>query len=312
MTVKEQITISAPATVANVACGFDVLGFAVDAPTDEVTVRLADKKGVSISKIEGDGGKLPLDPDKNTATVAILKFMQHIQSDQGLEIELKKGVPFAGGMGSSSASSVAGVFAVNELLGKPLKTEELLPFAMEGERIACGIAHADNVGPALLGGFVIIRSYKPLDVVKISCPANLHCTLIHPDVEVRTEDARKILKQKIELKDAISQWGNVAGLIAGLMNSDYNLIGRSLKDELIEPIRSLLIPGFDEVKNAALQAGALGCSISGSGPSVFALNSSKEKAEKIGTAMQDAFSELGIKSGLYVSKINEQGPKIIS
>jgi homoserine kinase len=308
----DKIHVFAPATVANVACGFDVMGFAIDAPGDEVLITLKNTPGIVIKKITGDQGKLPLDPCKNTVSVGISAFLNHIGSKQGMEIELRKNLPLGSGLGSSAASSVAGVFAINALLGNPLKPQELLPFTMEAERIACGSAHADNVAPALLGGFVLVRSYDPLDVIKIPSPPDLFCTVIHPQVEVRTEDARKILKKGISLSDAIIQWGNVGGLIAGLMSSDYGLIGRSLQDVIIEPIRALLIPGFKEVKQAALDAGALGCSISGSGPSIFALSTSLHQAEKIAKAMQSIFQSLQIESEHYISTINMEGPKIIA
>ncbi len=309
--MKREIRVFAPATVANVACGFDILGFAIDQPGDEVIVRLIDKPGVYIVKISGDQGRLPLAAEKNTVSVSILALLKHLKSNQGFEIELMKRMPLGSGLGSSAASTVAGVFAANILLGNPLAKEELLPFATEGERIACGSAHADNAAPALLGGFVLIRSYQPLDVIQIATPKDLYCTVLHPQIEIRTEDARKILKKSILIKDAITQWGNIAGLIAGLMKSDYDLIRRSLQDVIIEPIRSILIPGFHEVKQAALASGALGCSISGSGPSLFALSSTREVASKAGDAMQAVMNSLNIASEIYISKINPVGPRIL-
>ncbi|MBS1271464.1 MAG: Homoserine kinase [Candidatus Marinimicrobia bacterium] len=307
----DTIRVFAPATVANVAAGFDILGFAVNAPGDEVTVRKTDSEQVVMSSITGDNGKLPTDPQKNTATIVIIKLLEHLGIQQGFEIELKKQMPLGSGMGSSAASAVAAVYAANQLLDTPLSPMELLPFAMEGERAACGAAHADNVGPSLLGGFVLIRSYDPLDVVTIPTPESLYCTLLHPQIEVLTDDARKILRKHILLKDAITQWGNVAGLMAGLIMSDYELIGRSMHDVIIEPVRSLLIPGYDEIKQAAIDAGALGCSISGSGPSLFALSTSEELANSAGEAMQNACSQNDIESELYISPINKQGPKIL-
>ncbi len=308
---NRSVRVFAPATVANIACGYDVLGFAVDQPGDEVVVRRSGRPGLRIKKISGDGGKLPLRPEENTVTAPVFRYLERVQHSGGFEFELTKNVPFAGGMGSSSASSVAGVFAVNELLGKPLQTRELLPFAMEGERVACGTAHADNVAPALLGGFVIIRSYDPLDVIQIGHPRELHCTLVHPEVQIRTADSRKVLPTKVYLKDAVKQWGNVAGLVAGLMKGDFDLIGRSLEDNLIEPVRSMLIPGFHEVRDAALREGVLGCSISGSGPAMFALSKSRETAERSAEAMQATFDELGIESQTHVSAINKKGPRVI-
>ena len=224
---------------------------------------------------------------------------------------MHKKMPFGSGLGSSAASSVAGVFAVNELMGQQLNTEELLKFALEGERVASGSAHADNVAPSLMGGFVLIRSYDPLDIIKIKTPEKLNAVIIHPDIEINTKDARNILKKNVPIKSAIRQWGNVGGLIAGLTMNDFGLISRSMEDVIIEPVRSMLIPGFDQVKSAALQSGALGCGISGSGPSIFALSNATDLAGKIGTAMQDQFAQIGIKSEIFISKINQQGPVIL-
>ncbi|MEK9158762.1 MAG: homoserine kinase [Patescibacteria group bacterium] len=308
---SKSLKIFAPATVANVACGFDILGFAINEPGDEIILKLKDTPDVTITKIIGDNGRLPLDPKKNTAGVAVLAYLKHIRSDQGVEIEIHKKMPLGSGLGSSAASAVGGVFGINELLDRPLKKEELLPFAMEGERAACGFAHADNVAPSLLGGMILIRSYEPLEIIPIPTPPNLFCALVHPDFELRTADSRKVLKKEIELKDAVIQWGNVGGLIAGLMKSDYGLIGRSLQDVVAEPRRAPLIPGFFDVKNAALKAGALGCSISGSGPSIFALSQSLETAKTVGEKMQAAFSSQQINSEIYISPINRTGVKII-
>ena len=307
----DYIKAFAPATVANVACGFDIFGFALDQPGDIVELRKRDEPGVVIKDIIGDNGRLPRAPERNAVTVVMLKFLQHIGSTQGVEVTLHKNMPLGSGMGSSSASSVVGVFAINELLGSPLSRQELLPFAMEGERIACGAAHADNVGPSLLGGFVVIRSYNPLDVFKVKVPNELYCTLVHPDVEVNTKDARYILRNEVSLKNTISQMGNVAGLIAGLMQEDYDLVSRSMVDVIIEPVRSILIPEFDHVKQAALNNGALGCSISGAGPSMFALSRGRETADRVAKAMSEAFGSVGITTKSYVSQINQDGPKIL-
>ncbi|AQG81039.1 homoserine kinase [Spirosoma montaniterrae] len=308
----DSIRVFAPATVANVACGFDIFGFAVTSPGDIITLTRRDEPGVVITDIIGDGGRLPREADRNTAGIAIQTYLRHIKrTDVGVEAVLQKQMPLGSGLGSSAASAVAGVYAINELLGRPLTTRQLIPFAMEGERIACGSAHADNVGPSLLGGFVVIRSYSPLDVIRINTPATLFCTLVHPDIEVNTKDARFILKNEVSLKNTITQMGNVAGLIAGLMSPDYDLISRSLVDVIIEPVRSILIPEFNEVKQAAVDNGALGCSISGSGPSMFALSRDAETAERVGAAMQQAFLSVGITSEAYVSEINREGPKVI-
>ncbi|MBC7922891.1 MAG: homoserine kinase [Ferruginibacter sp.] len=307
----DSIRVFAPATVANVACGFDIFGFAVDSPGDEVVLRKRERPGVEITEITGDAGRLPRQTEKNTAGVAIAAFLRHIGSDQGVAVTLHKKMPLGSGLGSSAASAVAGVFAINQLMGNPLSPADLLPFAMEGERLACGSAHADNVAPSLLGGFVVIRSYQPLDIIRIPTPDRLYCTLVHPQIEVNTKDARHILKKEISLQKTITQMGNVAGLIAGLMQADYALIGRSLVDVIVEPVRAILIPGFGEVKVAALGAGALGCSISGSGPSMFALSSDADTAAGVGAAMQARFAHLRIESEVYVSGINRVGPVVM-
>ncbi|MCU0417511.1 MAG: homoserine kinase [Cytophagaceae bacterium] len=309
--MAKRIKVFAPATVANVACGFDVLGFAVQEPGDEVIVTLSDTPGVRIHSIQGDNGRLPREAERNTVSISILNYLEKLGIHQGVEIDLIKKMPLGSGLGSSAASTVAGVFAINELLDKPMSVMDLLPFAMEGERIACGSAHADNVAPCLLGGFVLVRSYDPLDVIKLPVPKNLYATIVHPHVEVQTKDARNILRKQVELNDAVKQWGNVGGLVAGLLLEDTALIGRSLQDVIIEPVRSVLIPGFDEVKQAAMDAGALGGSISGSGPSVFALSTSMEKATVIGQAMSAAFAKYSIESDVFVSPINPEGPKVI-
>lgn len=307
----ESIRVYAPATVANVACGFDIFGFAVNRPGDEVVLTKKSTSGIVIKEITGDEGRLPKEVSKNTAGIAILKYLEFIgQSDQGFELSLHKDMPLGSGLGSSAASAVAGVFAANELMGKPLSQKELLPFAMEGERVACGSAHADNVGPSLLGGFVVIRSYEPLDIIQLPTPTDLYASIVHPQIEVNTKDARRILEREITLGKTITQMGNVAGLVAGLLMSDYSLIGRSLVDVIVEPARSILIPQFQEVKEAALQAGALGCSISGSGPSLFALSKGEETANQVAKAMSAAFNFVGIGSEAYVSQINQQGPVI--
>lgn len=305
------IKIFAPATVANVACGFDIFGFAVDNPGDEVIVSKRDDSKIVISSITGDEGKLTYDVNRNTVTVPIIAYLQKIGSQQGFDVELHKKMPLGSGLGSSSASAVAGVFAANELLDKPLSVKELLPFSMEGERVACGSAHADNVAPSLLGGFVVVRSYHPLDVFKINTPSELFVSIVHPDIEVNTKDARHILRAEVSLKNTITQMGNVAGMITGLLTDDYGLIGRSMKDVIIEPVRSILIPEFDNVKQSALENGALGCSISGAGPSIFAFSRGKETADKVGAAMKATFENAGIAANLFVSGINQQGPKVI-
>lgn len=305
--MKKSVKAFAPATVANVCCGFDILGFPMDAPADEVTITLKDEPGIVVSKITGDGGKLPLEANRNTASVAVQSYLNQLGKNIGLTIELHKGLPLGSGMGSSAASGVAALVAINELMGNPLTRKELVPHAMEAERVACGSAHADNVAPSLLGGFVLIRNYQPLDVVAIPTPDNLYCTLVHPHLELKTEDSRKVLKQSLSLKDAIAQSGNVAGLILGLMTNDFELIGRSLVDKIAEPIRSVFIPGFDDVRNAVKAAGGIGSGISGSGPTLFALSNTQELANKLGEIMSQQFLKYKLASDVFVSKVNQKG-----
>jgi homoserine kinase len=304
----ERVSVFAPATVANVASGFDVLGFALDSPGDLATLTRSKEKGIRVVSITGDDGRLPRDPKKNTAAVAVAAFMAAIDHPFGVDIALQKRMPLSSGLGSSAASAVAAVSAANILAGRPLAGRDLLPFTIEAERIACGSAHADNVAPSLLGGFVLIRSYEPLDIVQLPVPAGLSCAVVHPHAELRTEDSRRVLKKEIRLADAIRQWGNLAALVAALYNGDLQLLGRSLQDVVAEPTRSLLIPGFAAVKAAALAAGALGCSISGSGPSVFALCATAESSARAGAAMVAAFREAGLEGDLYVSSVNTKGP----
>ncbi|MFL2582343.1 MAG: homoserine kinase [Flavobacteriales bacterium] len=305
-----QLKVFAPATVANVACGFDVLGLALDYPGDEALVTKTDKNDIVITACH-NAENLPLAADKNVAGVAVKALLDKLGSNQGFEIELTKGVKPGSGIGSSAASSAAAVVAVNELLGSPFTKKELVKFAMEGERCATGVAHADNVAPSICGGFTLVRSYEPLDIVKIDSPKELWATVIHPQLEVKTRDARRVLKGGIDLSKAITQWGNVGGLVAGLYSEDYDLIGRSLVDVVIEPIRSILIPGYEKVKRATLEAGALGCSISGSGPSIFGLSKGKETAKKVKSAMAEVYTQYGVDFEIHVSQINAEGAKII-
>ncbi len=300
----------APATVANVCCGFDVLGFCMHAPSDEVIITLRQTPGIVIKRIEGDGGRLSSDPAKNTASVAIQSFLQKLDISQGVEIELIKKLPLGSGMGSSAASAVAAVVGINYLLGEPLSKKELIVHVMEAEKMACGSAHADNAAPGLLGGFVLIRDYHPLDVVSVPSRVDLYCSLIHPHLELKTADSRKVLRGSIALKDSITQSGNIAALMIGLMQPDYELIGRSLHDVIAEPIRSAFIPGFDELKMKALDAGALGFGISGSGPTVFALSRNMETAEKAAQVTRDHFKKVGLPSDVYISSVNQGGARV--
>lgn len=305
----ESIKVFCPATIANISCGFDVLGVALDAVGDEMVVRKTSEKGIRITKLEGQD--LPLETKKNVAGVAGLALLEASEYEGGFEIEIYKKIKAGSGIGSSAASSTGAVWAINELLGTPFSTLELVKFAMEGERLASGVAHADNVAPALFGGFTLVRSYEPLDIIQIPSPNELFATVIHPQIEVKTSDSRKILKTNITLADGIKQWGNVGGLVAGLFTNDYELIGRSLEDHIVEPIRSILIPGFDDVKSSAMKASALGCGISGSGPSIFAFSKGEETAKKVADVMKNIYQNVGIDYDIHISKINTSGIKIL-
>ncbi len=300
----------APATVANVCCGFDVLGFAVQAPADEVIVSLRNYPGIRITRIVGDGRKLPLQPEKNTAGVAIQSYLDSLGTSQGVELEIIKKLPLGSGMGSSAASAVAALVAINQLLENPLSKSALIIHAMEAERMACGSGHADNVAPSLLGGFVLIRGYEPLDVINIPSPPGLFCTLIHPHLELKTSDSRRVLRKSVTLNELVIQSGNIASLMIGLTQHDYDLIGRSLFDVVAEPVRSVFIPGFNDMRRKVLEAGALGFGISGSGPTVFALSKDLASAEKAGDVSLRHFEERGLPADVYVSKINQEGARL--
>ena len=305
-----EIKIFCPATIANLNCGFDILGLCLETIGDEMIIRKSPNKGIKITKIVG--ANLPMETEKNVAGVAALAIIENLDLDFGFEIEIYKNIKAGSGIGSSSASAAGAVYGINELLGKPFSKVELVNFAMKGEAIASGSEHADNVAPCLLGGFTLIRGYEPLDIIQIESPSELYAAVLHPHIEVKTSDARAVIQPIVPLKLTITQTGNLGGLIAGLYTNDYELISRSLKDVLIEPFRKHLIPNFDEVKNAAIQNGALGAGISGAGPSIFALCKGKESAEKVAKAMKKSYSFTGIGFDLHVSNVNSKGTEIIT
>ncbi|MBK7426803.1 MAG: homoserine kinase [Saprospiraceae bacterium] len=307
----QTIKAFAPATVANVAVGFDILGFAIDGPGDEVVLEVSDEFHPMELTILGDDGQLPLDPDKNTVSIVIKLMMDRLGIRKGVKIQLTKKMPLKSGMGSSAASSVVGAFALNALLGNPLSKSELLPLVMEGERAACGAAHADNVAPCLFGGLILVRSYEPLEVLSLPMPGKLICTLVHPEIDVPTSISRAVLPPTVLLKNMIRQTGNLAAFISALYTENYELLGRAIRDFVIEPNRAKLIPGFYEAQKEAFATGALGCSISGSGPSIFALSDDMDKAQTIGLAIRDVFKKQYINSEIFVSQINAEGPRIL-
>jgi len=281
----------------------------LEAVGDEMIIRKSEIKGIRIIKI--DGAELPLEASKNVAGVAALALLEATDCEFGFEIEIYKKIKAGSGIGSSAASAAGAVFGVNELLGKPFSKKELVQFAMKGEAIASGSEHADNVAPAIFGGITLIRSTKPLDVIKIESPSELYATVIHPQIELKTSDMRAVLKPEVSLKSAIIQWGNLGGLISGFYTSDYELIGRSLHDEIVEPLRGQFIPKFDLIKRMALENGALGSGISGSGPSIFALSKGVETANRIANTIGDVYKEMNLPYDIHVSKVNSEGIKIL-
>jgi homoserine kinase len=305
----KKIRVKATATVSNLNCGFDVLGMAINEPCDFIDLEMTGSGRVEITGIKGCDS-LSRDPDKNVVGVVLNAIIRKSGTKAGFRAFIEKGIKPGSGIGSSAASSAAAAFGANELIGNIFSLQELVAFAMEGERLASGTAHADNVAPALLGGITLIRSYEPLDIIRINIPPELFCVVIHPDMEIKTSMAREILDKHIPLRTAVKQWGNVGGLIAGFFSEDYDLIGRSLIDHVAEPKRSSLIPGFLELKKAAMHHGALGAGISGSGPSVFALCRGEKSAEAVLRSMSACMDSQAIKYNAYLSPVNKEGATI--
>lgn len=303
------IKIFSPATVANVSCGFDVLGFCLDTIGDEMVIHKTSKKGIRITKIEG--AKLPFEIEKNVAGVSALAMYEALNPNCGFDIEIYKNIKPGSGIGSSSASASGSVFGMNVLLGNPLDKSELTKYALKGEALASQCEHADNIAPTIFGGFTLVRSVNPIDILQLPTPNDLYATLIHPHIEIKTAEARAILPEKVALQDAIMQWSNLGSLVHALHTDNYDLLGNSLNDIIVEPYRKQLIPHFDILKTKALKAGALGCGISGSGPSVFALSKGEAAAKEVEITMQSVYSKTDISFYTFVSKINTEGIKII-
>ena len=302
------IKVSAPATVANLVCGFDILGMALNDPQDVMEMRLLDEPIIKIK--HADDYDLPVEPEKNVAGAALIALQDAAQKKVGFEVVISKCIKPGSGLGSSAASSAGAVVAANYLLGNIFSKEDLVRFAMNGEKVASGVKHADNLAPCIFGGITLIRAILPLDIIPLSAPP-MHVTVVHPQIEVKTSDARQILRKEVQLKNAIMQWGNIAGLVTGFLKNDYELIGRSLEDVIIEPVRSILIPGFDEVKMNSKEAGALGGGISGSGPSIFMLSKEAQTARKVETIMKNVFQKIGVEFKTYVTSINQTGVRIV-
>jgi homoserine kinase len=305
----DSIKILAPATIANLVCGFDILGLAINHPQDEMELRLSDEPGLRIKHI--DEYNLPTEPAKNVAGAALIALLEEYEDKNiGFDLTINKIIKPGSGLGSSAASSAGAVVGANHLLNNYFSKQDLVRFAMNGEKVASGVKHADNITPCIYGGVTLIRSIFPLDIIPLSAPP-MYVTVVHPQIEVKTSDARQILRKEVQLKDAIKQWGNIAGLVAGFLQNDYELISRSLEDVIIEPIRSILIPGFDDIKLQCKDAGALGGGISGSGPSVFMLSKEESTAKKVEEIMKSIYDKIGVEYHTHVTTINNDGVKIV-
>ena len=304
----KRVKLKAPASVANLVCGFDILGLCLEAPFDVMEVKRLNGKKLVI--INGENTALPTEPGLNTAGAALLEMLGELTDDTGFEVTIQKNIKPGSGLGSSAASAAGAVVAANHLLNHRFSKNDLVRFAMAGEKLASGVKHADNVAPVIYGGLTLIRSIFPLDIVSLPAP-QLYITVVHPQIEVRTADARQILRKEVLLKDAIKQWGNIAGLVAGLMKGDYELIGRSLEDIIIEPSRSILIPEFKTIKKRCMETGALGGGISGSGPSLFMLSKNRETAGEVETVMKDVYNGISLPHHTYVTSVNFGGCTIL-
>jgi homoserine kinase len=300
----KSVKVKSPATIANLVCGFDVLGLALNDPYDVMHVTLSETPGIKIQ--HNDIYNLPIIPEQNVAGVALLELMQETDNTFGFEIIIEKHIKPGSGLGSSAASAAGVVVAANQLLENIFSKEDLVRFAMAGEKLASGVKHADNISPCIYGGITLIRCIFPLDIISLPAP-QMYVTVVHPQIEVKTSDAREILRKEVLLKDAIKQWGNIAGLVAGFLQNDYGLISRSLEDVIIEPVRSMLIPGFYEVKKRSIEAGALGGGIAGSGPAIFILSKEKSTAKNVEGIMKDIYNSTGLANHTYVTTINNTG-----
>lgn len=309
MNSTKEIHIFSPGTVSNVSCGFDVLGFCLETVGDKMVVRTSSQKGIRITKIEGFD--LPFEADKNVAGVSALALIEDLKPEVGFEIEIYKHIKPGSGIGSSAASAAGSVFAINELMGKPYNTTQLTHFAMKGEAVASQSEHADNLAPAIFGGFTLVKSLTPLDILKLPVPEELYATIIHPQIEIKTAESRAILPKSVPMQDAIQQWSNLGSLVHALHTDDYELLQNSLHDAIVEPYRSKLIPHFDEIKTATLASGALGTGISGSGPSIFSLSRGEDTAKAVEQAMRTVYGKSDIAFETYVSKVNPEGIKVL-
>ena len=310
--MRRTATAFAPATVSNVACGFDVLGFAMDAPGDTVTATWSDAPGITIDAIEGDGGRLPREAARNTAGIAAAAMRAHLGESRGIALVIRKGLPLSSGLGGSAASAAAAVVAVAGLAGATPSADVLIACALDGERDGAGSSHADNIAPCICGGFVLVRQASPADIVTLPVPAGLTAVVVHPDLEIETAMARQLLGTEVPLTDAVQQWANLGAFVHALHTADFSLLSRSLQDTIAEPRRAPLLPGLAQIQEAARAAGALGCSLSGSGPSLFALCAGDAVAARVAEAMGHAIqTHTGVTYQTYISRITGQGARLL-
>ena len=306
----DSIQLKSCATVANLSCGFDVLGLSINEPYDEITISKSNDKSVKLEILESVYDDIPSEVEKNTGGVPAKLILNDFKLDFGFHIKIKKGIPLCGGLGSSAATAAGVVFGINQLLNQKLDVKQMLSYALEGEKVSVVNAHADNIAPCLLGGLTLIKDTNSLEVIKIPI-SNFHIVAVHPDIKINTQDARDILPNQISLKLAIKQWGSLSSLVYAFSNNNLDLIKSSMHDYIVEPLRKKLITGFDQIKKNALDMGALGCSISGSGPTIFALCETKKIAEDIGQYSSDYYNSINLDSDIYISSINKTGPQII-
>jgi len=306
----DKIKIKAPATVANLSCGYDILGLCIDELYDEIEISKISEKKVIIDVLDSQYSNIPINPHENTGGVPAILIQKKLKLDYGFRIKIKKGIPLCGGLGSSAATAAGVVFGINQLLGNVLSLNEMIEYALEGEKLSSDSPHADNIAPCIMGGLVLIKSTYPLDLIKLPV-GPFFLAIIHPDIIINTKTARKILPEMIELKSAVKQWGNISALTYGFTVNDLDIIKSSMKDFIIEPLRSKLITGFSDIQNAALKNGAIGSSISGSGPSIFALCENKEIAESVLAGMKEVAGKSKIAFEGYISSINHSGSEIV-
>jgi len=305
----DSIKVFSPGSITNLSCGYDILGLCLQNRGDEITVSKTNKKGIIIKSIEGH--VLTKDINKNVAGIAAQALLKNININYGFEIEIKKGIKPGSGIGSSAASSAGTVYAINQLLDSPFSHLDLIKYSMEGERFVSGSYHADNVAPIILGGITLVRSIDAIDVIKLPSPKSLEVIIVRPNIEIKTSDSRKVVKKKIKIEKMVQQSANLGSFISSLYTEDFDLMSKSVVDEIIEPDRSMLIPEFDKIKKISIDSGAIAVGISGSGPSIFSLSNNISLSNKILDNFTNHYDKLRIDYDGFISKINTAGIKIL-